>query len=100
MVTVQDTLHRSYPIETVDRIVSELQAALPPVFAGQSLDEFTGKAINWRTIQNARSRREIPADCFGYAGRKVLIVRDPFLNWWKGMLRASDGRKSEGGACA
>lgn len=84
-------------METVDRIVAELQASLPPVFAGQSLDDFTGRAINWRTIQNARSRREIPSECFGYAGRKVLILRDPFLKWWRGTLRASDGRKAETG---
>uniref|UniRef100_I2Q5E4 Uncharacterized protein n=1 Tax=Desulfovibrio sp. U5L TaxID=596152 RepID=I2Q5E4_9BACT len=84
-------------METADKIIAELQAVLPPVFAGQSLDEFTGKAIIWRTIQNARSRREIPADCFGYAGQKVLIVRDPFLAWWRSKLRTSEGRKAEEG---
>lgn len=83
-------------MDTIERIIEELRAALPPVFAGQSLDEFTGKAINWRTIQNARSRREIPSNCFGYAGKKVLVIRDPFLAWWRTTLRADDGQGGRG----
>ncbi len=80
-------------MDTVELIVAELQSALPPVFAGQSLDELTGNSINWRTTQNARCRGEIPAECFVYAGRKVLIRRDPFLSWWKTTLRADEGRQ-------
>jgi hypothetical protein len=81
-------------MDVIERIIEELRAALPPVFAGQSLDELTGNAIHWPTTQNARSRREIPAECFAYSGRKVLIVRDPFLAWWKTTLRADDGRRA------
>ncbi len=83
-------------METVELIVAELQSALPPVFAGQSLDSLTGDAIHWPSIQNARSRGEIPTECFAYAGRKVLVRRDPFLNWWKTTLRADNGRQTPG----
>lgn len=79
-----------------DLVAAELQAALPPVFAGKSFDELTGNAIHWPSIQNARSRGEIPDECFAYSGRKVLVRRDLFFNWWRGTLRASDGRKTGG----
>ncbi len=82
-------------MDTVELVVAELQSALPPVFAGQSLGVLTGDAIHWPSIQNARSRGEIPAECFAYAGRKVLVRRDRFLAWWKTTLRASGGRKAE-----
>jgi hypothetical protein len=67
-------------------IIDELRAVLPPVFAGSSFGELTGNAIHWPTIQNKRSRREIPETCFAYAGRRVLVKRDAFLNWWGSTL--------------
>lgn len=73
---------------TADLVAAELRAALPPVFAGKSLDILTGDAIHWASVQNARSRHEIPAECFAYAGRKVLVRRDPFVAWWRTTLRA------------
>jgi len=79
----------------VEQVVAELQATLPPVFAGKSLDALTGDSIHWRTTQNARSRGEIPSECFAYSGRKVLVIRDPFLAWWRTKLRPAVGRKQE-----
>src|SRR5437868_1958075 len=66
----------------MDRVIAELRLALPPVFAGVSLDELTGGAIHWPTIQNRRSAREIPDECFCRSGSRVLVIRDPFLDWW------------------
>jgi hypothetical protein len=64
-------------------IVEELRAALPPIFAGPSMDERTGGAICWGTIQNKRSRKEIPPECFIRSGAgPTIVVRDAFLNWW------------------
>jgi hypothetical protein len=63
-------------------VVEELRKALPPVFAGTSLDELTGGAIHWPTIQNRRALRQIPDDCFVRSGTRVLVLRDLFLNWW------------------
>jgi len=84
--------------DIIDQTVEELRKTLPPVFSGISLDERTGDAIPWRTTQNARSRREIPANCFIYSGRKVLVRRDPFLDWWKGTLSESAGQAERKGA--
>ena len=74
-------------------VVDELRKALPPIFAGSSLDELTGDAICWGTVQNQRSRREIPDECFVRSGRggRVLVRRDPFLAWWGKTL--SDARQ-------
>ncbi|EHJ49504.1 hypothetical protein DFW101_3508 [Solidesulfovibrio carbinoliphilus subsp. oakridgensis] len=71
--------------------VEELRGLLPPIFAGQSIDELTGGAIIWRTILNARARKEVPVSCFVKSGRKVLVKRDPFLDWWRATLREEVG---------
>jgi len=68
-------------------LIEELRQALPVVLAGTSLDELTGGAILWATIQNLRSQRRIPDSCFVRSGSKVLVRRDPFLSWWETTLR-------------
>jgi hypothetical protein len=70
----------------MQRVVDELRQTLPPVFAGTSLDELTGGAIHWPTIQNRRALRQIPDDCFVRSGTRVLVIRDPFLKWWSSTL--------------
>ena len=70
----------------MDHAVDELRKALPPIFAGTSLDELTGNAIRWATTQNKRALRQIPSDCFVKSGPRVLIIRDPFLRWWSTTL--------------
>ena len=74
----------------MDKLIEQLRAYLPPMFAGTELDKLTGKAIRWRTIQNRRANqslppeKKIPDECFIRSGnRKTIIVRDPFLDWWK-----------------
>jgi hypothetical protein len=69
------------------RVIDELRLALPPVFAGTSLNQLTGGAIHWPTIQNRRSAREIPDECFVRSGPRVLVIRDPFLDWWRETLK-------------
>jgi hypothetical protein len=66
----------------MQRVVDELRQTLPPVFAGTSLSNLTGGAIHWPTIQNRRTLRQIPDECFIRSGTRVLILRDPFLAWW------------------
>lgn len=76
---------------SVQHIIDELRKTLPPVFAGTSLGELTGNAIHWPTIQNRRALRQIPDECFVRTGPRVLVIRDPFLDWWSTTL--SDARK-------
>ena len=71
----------------MQEIIDQLRKALPPIFLGSASDELTGGAICWGTIQNKRSRREIPSECFVRSGPRVLVVRDPFLDWWGATLR-------------
>lgn len=57
--------------------------SLPKAFPGREIDTLTAKAFRWRTIQNRRSRGEIPPHCFAkISSKKVLILRDPFLAWF------------------
>jgi len=59
----------------------------PEFFAGTSIDEMTGGALRWRTLQNMKSRGEIPTSCFVRQGsRKLLLRRDPLLKWWSSQL--------------
>jgi hypothetical protein len=58
---------------------------------GIKTDELTGGAICWGTTQNRRSRGEIPDECFTRSGARVLVIRDPFLDWWATTL--SDARR-------
>jgi hypothetical protein len=74
---------------SVQHVIEQLRQELPPVFAGPSLDKLTGDAIRWRTIQNRRSQREIPDECFFRSGTRVLVLRDKFLNWWETTLSRS-----------
>jgi hypothetical protein len=68
-------------------VVDKLRAQLPPTFAGPKIDQLTGGAICWGTIQNKRSRREIPPECFSRSGAGPTIVdRDLFLDWWSTTL--------------
>ncbi len=73
----------------MEKLLEQLHQELPAVFAGPRIDELSGGAIAWGTIQNKRSRKEIPADCFVYSGPKVLVVRDRFLDWWATQLNAA-----------
>ncbi|WP_319779947.1 hypothetical protein [Maridesulfovibrio sp.] len=73
----------------MDELLEQLKSEIPAIFAATELDNLTGKAIRWRTIQNIRANKAlseaeaIPDKCFLKAGkRKILIVRDPFLEWW------------------
>lgn len=68
-------------------VIESLRQMLPLVFAGSSIDEITAGAIIWRSVLNAKSRGEIPGECFIKSGRKVLVRRDEFLEWWRGTLR-------------
>lgn len=73
-------------------VIAELMDVMPPIFLGVKLDDYTGGAAHWPTIQNIRANSDtkdhIPPECFLYAGRKVLIRRDPFLRWWGSKLTA------------
>jgi hypothetical protein len=72
----------------MQEIIWQLRKALPPIFLGSSIDELTGGAVHWRTIQNKRSRREIPNECFiRTATKNIIVVRDRFLDWWVSTLR-------------
>lgn len=73
----------------MDSLLDQLKEHIPPLFAAKELDRLTGNALRWRTIQNIRANKtlsedqKIPEDCFmKYRDKKILIRRDPFLNWW------------------
>lgn len=56
-----------------------LRGSLPAFFPAPQLDKLTNGILCWRTIQNNRSK--FPPECFErISTRKILIVRDPFLD--------------------
>ena len=71
--------------------LEKLQATIPPIFAGSALDDFTGRAYRWRTLQNEKSRGDAPAEIFLKQGtRKLLVDRDRFLAYWQSKLTTSE----------
>ena len=77
--------------EVIEKLVAGLKKDLPPAFLGPNLDRLTGGAICWRTIQNKRSRREIPEEekIFIRSGTRLIVDRDEFLRWWVTTLKSS-----------
>jgi hypothetical protein len=74
-------------------VVDKLRAELPPTFAGPKIDQLTGGAIRWGTIQNKRCRGEIPPECFTRSGSGPTIVdTNAFLDWW--LTTLSDARQA------
>lgn len=63
-------------------LINQYFKTLPESFPGPLIDALTSMGLRWRTIQNRRSRGEIPPECFvKISTRKVLILRDTFLAW-------------------
>jgi hypothetical protein len=88
-------------------VIAGFRKEWPSSFAGPSLDKLSGNAFRWSTIQNRRSRREIPAGCF-VEGRPTIVLRDPFLDHLDARLKATSdtkrppagqARRGRGGRC-
>lgn len=77
----------------MQEVIDQLRASLPPIFLGSAIDDLTGDAIKWGTVQNKRCKGEIPDDCFVRSGPRVLVVRDKFLNWWGSTLQPAGATK-------
>ncbi len=59
----------------------------PELFAGTAINEMTGGALRWRTLQNMKCKGEIPSNCFVRQGsRKLLLRRDNLLKWWASQI--------------
>lgn len=64
------------------KYLNELLDIKLSIFPAGKLDELTNGLFRWRTIKNLRSKGKIPEDCFmKLSPRKVMILRDPFLEW-------------------
>jgi hypothetical protein len=80
--TFQPRLDWEDGMSTPISIYQFLRESLPVVFLGKELDILSQGILRWRTIQNQRSARLIPEECFEkISQRKVLIIRDRFLAW-------------------
>lgn len=77
----------------ISKLIEQFKKNLPESFPGTNIDTLTNKVLRWRTIQNRRSRGEIPAECFvKMSSRKVVVLRDPFLAWLSSdMARVNTG---------
>jgi hypothetical protein len=82
----------------VDHLLEQMREILPPLFALSEIDRLTGNAVRRRTLQNLRSKGEIPSKIFLYSGsRKVLVNRDFFLSWLSSRLTPCVSKTKPGG---
>lgn len=73
--------------DLIQELIETARCEWPPVLAITSIDKLSGGALRRRTLQNLKSLGKIPETCFLRQGRrKLLIIRDPFLQWWKNQL--------------
>jgi hypothetical protein len=69
-------------------VLEQFRREWPAVFAGTELTNMTGKAYQWRTLQNEKCLGKVPEDVFIRSGsRKLLVVRDKFLPHWQSKMR-------------
>jgi hypothetical protein len=73
----------------VGEALEELRLEAPALFPGEDITRYSGGRWIWPTLQNKRSRREVPEDIFVYSGRRILIHRDRFFAWWTTNIRRS-----------
>jgi hypothetical protein len=73
----------------IENLIAKLEQTLPVIFPGSKVNKLTGGAINWGTTQNKRSQRLIPNEneIFFRSGRRILVLRDPFLRWFATTLQ-------------
>ncbi len=76
---------------TSNELLREFYEKWPVVFAGPSLDRLTERAYRYRTLLNEISRGEAPRKMIvKQGGRKNLIIRDRFLEYWEKKLTAGE----------
>ena len=66
-------------------ILDNLAPILGPAFPISHCDQIRAFPAG-KTIRNMRSLRQIPEDCFIREGSRVLIVTEPFLEWFSSRL--------------
>lgn len=75
-------------------IVASVRKEWPPLFALSKIDRMSGGVFAYSTIRNMRAQKKIPDECFiRYKGKKVVVHRDPFLDWWNTQLEPCNNWK-------
>lgn len=70
-------------------VVAAARKEWPIIFAAHDIHEISGGAFALNTIRDLRSKKRIPPKCFARSmGKKVIIHRDNFLDWWNTKLEA------------
>ena len=65
----------------MEKVIEELRSKLQPLFPIKKCDEIDA-FFHSKSIRNMKSQGNIPGSCFCYEGKRVLIHRDNFLNWF------------------
>lgn len=81
-------------MDDIHAVLQQLRETMPPLFAGSALDQLTAGGYRWRSLQNEKSLGTAPADMFIRSGnRKLLVIRDKFLEFWKSKLSSGEARR-------
>lgn len=64
-----------------EEVIKQLRNEMPAIFAGKKVDDYTGGAVCWRTIQNLKFKNEFPKEILFRMGKRDVIKRDLFLEW-------------------
>ena len=78
----------------VQELIEQMRRELPAAFAFSAVGRLTGEAVQPGTLANQKSRGELPEGVVFRAGRKNLIARDPFLDWFARRLQVTEVKRS------
>jgi len=77
---------------TIERIISSLREALPPVSSRETIEEATGKMLRKRHLANLDALGEGPPGKVRLGNRRVGYEREGFLTWFASRLTTVNGK--------
>lgn len=73
-----------------DEVLETLKRELPPIWDRKATTRLTGGVVNSGSLANRMSEGIGPAGAFRH-GKKIVIVREPFLEWLAARLEPIAG---------
>ncbi|SHN72759.1 hypothetical protein [Desulfovibrio litoralis] len=75
-------------MENINKFISQLSQALPPVIARAHVAELTGGLVSRKTLANEDSLGKGPKDRVRY-GQKIAYRREDFIEWLRAKMTSA-----------
>ena len=75
--------------DVVEKLIEQLRRELPPLWDRKNTTKLTGGAVHHRHLANLMSLGQGPGGAIHIGRNKVVIARDPFLEWLRSRMLAA-----------